>query len=300
VENQPRVSDRQAEAQCASAAIVNYNARDHLVACVRSLRREGVGEIVVADNSSRDGSEAALARSDSEARWLPTGANLGFGAAANRAVAATTGPYVLVLNPDTVIHPGTIAALTAALDAEPRLAAVGPQMDNPDGSVYPSARRFPDLVTATGHAFVGLIRPDNRFTRRYRMLDTDPDRAAAAAGGTSPVDWVSGAAMMVRRSAFEAVGGFDPSYFMYVEDVDLCWRWRQAQWLVGYTPAGRVTHAVGASSRQVPYRMIAAHHRSLLRFAVRTTTGAQRLLLPAVAVGLAVRTVAAWVTHRFA
>jgi N-acetylglucosaminyl-diphospho-decaprenol L-rhamnosyltransferase len=271
-----------------AAVIVNYNVRDHLLACVRSLRDEGVDEIVVVDNDSRDGSGPALAAADANVRFLPAGANLGFGTAANRGVAATGASRLLILNPDAVVEPGCVKSLVAVLDGDDGLAVVGPRVDNPDGTRYPSARRFPDLGVAAGHAFLGLVRPGNRFTRRYRMLDRDPDRAG-------DVDWVSGTCMLVRRAAFDAVGGFDEAYFMYVEDVDLCWRLRRAGWRVGYEPAAGVVHTVGASSERAPYRMIAAHHRSLLRFAVRSTTGGRRLLLPLVAVGLSVRTVLAWV-----
>ena len=102
---------------------------------------------------------------------------------------------------------------------DPRLAVVGPRIDNPDGSLYPSARRFPKMADAAGHAFLGMVWRGNPFTRRYRMLDWDHAQAG-------PVDWVGGACMLVRRTAFEQVGGFDPAYFMYVEDVDLCWRLR--------------------------------------------------------------------------
>ncbi len=273
-----------------AAVVVNYNARDHLVECVRSLRAGGVARVVVVDNASADGLGEALAVADPGAVFVPTGGNLGFGTAANRGVAATTTPYVLILNPDVVVRPGAVEALAAALDADARLAVVGPRVDNPDGTLYPSARRFPDLPVAAGHAFLGLVRPSNRFTRSYRMLDADRSRPG-------PVDWVSGTCMLARRSAFDAVGGFDEAYFMYVEDVDLCWRFWRAGWRVGYEPAARVTHAVGASSELAPYRMIAAHHRSLLRFAAKTTTGARRALLPVVAAGLAVRTVAAWAHH---
>ena len=269
------------------AVVVNYNTRDHLLRCVASLRAEGVGEIVVVDNDSVDGSGAALAAVD-DALFVNTGANLGFGRAANLGVASTTGPLLLVMNPDAVVHPGAVAAMVAALRTDDNLALVGPRVDNPDGTLYPSVRRFPDLTVAAGHAFVGLFRPDNRFTRRYKMVDTDRDRAC-------DVDWVSGTCMLVRRWAFEAVGGFDPAYFMYVEDVDLCWRLHRAGWRIGYEPAARVTHTVGASSDLAPYRMIAAHHRSLLRFAARTSAGSRRLLLPAVAAGLGVRTLLAWV-----
>ncbi len=273
-----------------AAVIVNYNVRDHLLACVRSLREEGVREVVVVDNDSRDGSGLALAAADPDVRFIPAGANLGFGRAANRGVAATDASRVLILNPDAVVEPGCVKALLAALDGDEGLAAVGPRVDNPDGTRYPSARRFPDMAVAAGHAFLGLFRPDNRFTRNYRMLDGDAEQAA-------DVDWVSGTCMLVRRPAFDAVGGFDEAYFMYVEDVDLCWRLRQAGWRVGYEPAARVVHTVGASSERAPYRMIAAHHRSLLRFAARSTTGRRRLLLPLVAVGLALRTLMAW-AHR--
>jgi len=269
-----------------SAVVVNYNTRDHLLRCVASLRADGVEEIVVVDNDSVDGSGAALAAVD-DAVFVPTGANLGFGSAANVGAAATAGPLLLVMNPDAVVEPGAVPAMVDALNGDDGLAVVGPRVENPDGTCYPSARRFPELAVAVGHAFVGLVRPDNRFTRRYKMLDVDRDVAA-------DVDWVSGTCLLARRSAFDAVGGFDESYFMYVEDVDLCWRLHRAGWRVGYEPRARVVHTVGASSDLAPYRMIAAHHRSLLRFAARTSTGARRLLLPFVAVGLAVRTVLAW------
>ena len=105
-----------------SAVIVNFNARPHLVECVRSLRADGVDQIVVVDNASSDGSEAALAESDPDSRFLPTGSNLGFGTAANVGVANTASAYVLVLNPDTILQPGTTKALAAALDRDPRMA----------------------------------------------------------------------------------------------------------------------------------------------------------------------------------
>ena len=265
------------------AVVVNYNAGDYLIDCVRSVRADGVVDIVVADNSSSDGSDRAVAANDSNVVVLPTGANLGFGAAANRGVAACPGDYVLLLNPDTLVEPGTVKVLADALDRDPGLALVGPRVENLDGSLYPSARTFPSVADAMGHAFLGLVNPSNRFTRRYRMLDWD--HAVAR-----DVDWVAGTCTLLRRSAFEAVGGFDERYFMYVEDVDLCWRlWRSGR-RVAYEPAGRVVHKIGLSSEQTPYRMIAEHHRSLLRFSAATLRGPQRALLPLVAAGLAVRT----------
>jgi N-acetylglucosaminyl-diphospho-decaprenol L-rhamnosyltransferase len=274
-----------------SAVVVSFNSAADLPDCLRSLRSEGVADVVVVDNASADSSVEVVRRADPEARVVQTGANLGFGSAANRGVAVTTGDHILILNPDTVVEPGTVKALSEALDRDSGLAAVGPRLENVDGSLYPSVRRFPDLTVAFGHAFLGLIWPRNPATRRYRMLDWDHDQAA------NDVDWVSGACFLVRRTAFDMVGGFDEAYFMYVEDVDLCWRLGQAGWRIGYEPGGRVVHALGGSSRLVPYRMIAEHHRSLLRFVSKSSAGARRAIVPVVAAGLALRTVVAWAHH---
>lgn len=265
-----------------SAVVVNYNARDHLLECVRSLRAEGVDEVVVADSASADGSREALAAADPAARFVPVGANLGYGAGANRGVAAAAGDHLLVCNSDVVVEPGAVKSLAAVLDADRRAALVGPLVENLDGTVYPSPRTFPDLPVALGHAFAGLVAPRNRFTRRYRMLDWDHSRPAA-------VDWVSGACFLARREAWEVLGGFDEGYFMYVEDVDLCWRARQAGWTVAFEPAARVVHAQGVSTDLAPYRMIVEHHRSLLRFYRRSTAGARRVPVPVVGAGLAAR-----------
>jgi len=276
-----------AERPRVSAVIVNYNARDHLVDCVRSVRADGVDEIIVVDNGSTDGSLDAVTRIDPDVVVVRTGGNLGFGSAANRGLAVAGGEYVAILNPDVIVESGTMKALATALDADPGLGATAPRVDNPDGTLYPSVRAFPRMADAIGHAFLGFVAPRNRFSRNYRMLDWDHARA-------SDVDWASGTCLMLRATALGDEGRFDESYFMYVEDVDLCWRLREAGWRVGYEPAGRVVHTVGASSELAPYRMILAHHRSLLRFSARTANGRRRLILPLVAVGLALRTVLAW------
>ena len=178
--------------------------------------------MVVVDNGSVDGSEQVVRAAGAE--WLPTGANLGYGRAANRGAApapARAADYLLVCNPDLELGPGAVDALVSALAADPTLGVVGPGLWNDDGSLYPSARTFPDMVDAVGHGLLGLVAPGNRFTRRYRLLDWDHSRPAQ-------VDWVSGACFLVRREAWDAVGGFDPAYFMYMEDVDLCWRLHRA------------------------------------------------------------------------
>ncbi len=269
-------------AAAVGAVVVNYNAHVHLEECVRSLRADGVERIAVVDNASTDGSEARLRALEPDTTVVRLGRNVGYGAGANRGAAVLDTPYLLILNADTVIEPGMVKALSAVLDTHPTVGAVGPRVDSPTGEVYPSARTFPGIFDALGHGFLGIFWPSNPFSRRYRMLDWDHADARE-------VDWISGACFLVRRTAFDAVVGFDESYFMYSEDVDLCWRLRRAGWDIYYEPAGRVMHVQGASTEHHPFRMIAAHHISLLRFAARSTTGAKRLLLPVVAVGLAVR-----------
>ena len=263
-----------------AAVVVNYNAGKCLQSCFDSIAACGVRDIVVVDNGSVDGSRAVAEAAG--ARWVETGGNVGYGRAANRGVSAdgSSDPRgLLICNPDLVVGDGAIAVMEQALDADPMVGAVGPRIVNPDGTLYPSARSFPRMLDAIGHGLLGQVAPRNRFSRRYRMLDWD-HRAAA------DVDWVSGACFLVRREAWDEVGGFDPSYFMYMEDVDLCWRLGRAGWRVRYEPRAEVLHVQGVSADLHPYRMLAAHHVSMWRFAWRTTTGLQRLALPLVGIGL--------------
>jgi N-acetylglucosaminyl-diphospho-decaprenol L-rhamnosyltransferase len=267
-----------------AAVVVNFESGSALTECLRTLVSESPGEVVVVDNGSADGSTAEVSRDFPTVELVVTGRNLGYGAAANRGAAATTAELILVCNPDLTVHPGALAALVAILDEQPEVAVTGPLIRTPAGDRYPSARRFPSLIDAGGHALLGLFAPDNRFTRSYQR-----DDAAMASGTPQRVDWLSGACFLVRRSAFEAVGGFDEAYFMYAEDADLCWRLARAGWAATYTPTAEVLHVQGVSTDHHPYRMIVEHHRSLLRFAWRSTEGWRRLLLPLVTVGIGVR-----------
>jgi N-acetylglucosaminyl-diphospho-decaprenol L-rhamnosyltransferase len=273
------------------AVVVDYDAGAVLAACVASLHDDGVDRVVVVENGGPDGARTALEAAGLQAPVVATGRNLGYGAGANRGVAACgASDYVLVCNPDLVVFPGAVASLSAALDAEPSWALVGPRITDADGSVYPSARRFPSMTDAAGHALLALFKPDNRFSRRYR--DAGGDRRSGA-------DWVSGACFLARRRAFEELGGFDEGYFMFLEDTDLCWRAHRAGWGVGFEPAAVVAHTEGVSRSRHPYRMLMAHHRSALRFANRTTEGWRRAALPLAAVVLGVRFVIALADQAF-
>lgn len=263
-----------------AVVVVNYNAGEFLVPGIRSILADGgppLGppEVVVVDNASTDDSLALLRASGLDVRVVHSGGNRGYATAANIGIAATTAPVVAVCNPDLEFEPGTAAGLVPRFGREPDLGALGPQIRNLDGSIYPSARAIPSIVDGVGHGVLGFVKPDNPFTRRYRQLDADPDVAR-------DVDWVSGAAIWFRRAAIDQIGGWDEQFFMYVEDVDVCWRLRRARWRIGYEPAGRVVHRQGVSTDQTPYRMIIEHHRSMWRFARKRWTGVRAvLLLPA-------------------
>jgi N-acetylglucosaminyl-diphospho-decaprenol L-rhamnosyltransferase len=265
--------------------IINFEYGPLLLKCVRSLLADdsaGPFEIVIVDNGSSDGSVAAVRSAEPQVRIVTSPGNVGYARAANLGIAATSAPVVAVFNADLTTHPRTAAALVERLEREPRLGAVGPRIRNTDGSDYPSARVNPSVPVAVGHGLLCLWWPTNPATRRYKQLDATPS-------APRDVDWVSGAAIFQRREAVESVGGWDERYFMYMEDMDLCWRLRGAGWRIAYEPAGAITHVQGAVTRRRPYRMLFEHHRSAWRFARRRFTGVKILLLPFAAVYLAFR-----------
>ena len=264
---------------------MNFESGPLLTATVQSLQEDtsaGPGELVVVDNGSTDGSVARLLEARPDVQVITPPTNGGYAAGANRGIEATRSPIDASCNSDIYVASGTAKALVSRLEAEDDLGAIGPAIENPDGSHYPSARVVPRLRDAIGHGIFGFLKPDNRFTRRYRQLDADPDKPR-------DVDWVSGAAVWLRRSALEEIGGWDEGYFMYVEDVDLCSRLRSSGWRIAFEPAGRVVHIQGASTDLQPKRMIVAHHRSLLRFAGKRWRGWRRVLLVPAAVFLGAR-----------
>jgi N-acetylglucosaminyl-diphospho-decaprenol L-rhamnosyltransferase len=263
--------------------IVTFNSERHIQACLESLpSNRRVSSVVVVDNKSTDNTLGIVTEKFPQVRVVQTGANIGFGSAANRGLAVDQdSEYVCILNPDTVVDPGAIDVLSKFLDDQKQVAIVGPQVRNLDGTVYPSARSFPKPLTALGHSLLGVFWERNPLSNRYRTTDL-----------ASP-DWVSGTAMLARRAALDQVSGFDERYFMYVEDLDLCWRLRQARWHIGYCPEAVVTHEIGGSSsvasKHVSRALILEHHRSAWRFARRSTTGYQSVLIPFYAVALGTR-----------
>jgi len=260
-----------------AAVVVNYNAGEHLLRCISSLHASAGDaslDVVIVDNASRDGSAAAAVAAYPSVRLLENPVNRGFAAAANRGIRETDAPHVLLLNPDAEITGGTLASLLKVVADRPGAGVVGVLVLNSDGSLQPSARRVPGIGEGLAHAFLGQVRPDNRFTRAYTMADWDRR-------SEREVDWVSGSAMLLRRKALEQVGLFDEGYFMYVEDVDLCTRMRAAGWTVLFSPELEAVHQIGVSSASAPRRMAHEHSKSIYRyFAKHVATGPRVALRP--------------------
>ncbi|MHC4947255.1 MAG: glycosyltransferase family 2 protein [Planctomycetota bacterium] len=222
-----------------SVVIVNYNNGRVLAGCLPSLREALAGldaEVILSDNGSRDGSVDWVRTEFPEIRILENDANLGFAEANDRALPLVHGRHVLFLNPDTVVEPDAIRALLAFLDATPQATVVGGLLLNGDGSRQISTRAFPTLWTffcrQTGLAFRRPTSP------RFAGCDYgDWDGTTARR-----VDWVSGAALMIRREAMAVVGGFDPGFFLTYDEVDLCRRLHRRGHEIWYTPDSRIVH----------------------------------------------------------
>jgi N-acetylglucosaminyl-diphospho-decaprenol L-rhamnosyltransferase len=243
---------------------VTYSPGDSLAALLDSIPAASSRPVtvVLADNGSTDGSvEIAAGRPD--VRLLRTGANLGYGAAANAGVAALDPgiAWVIVINPDVVLAPGSIDAMIEAAKRHATAGAFGPLITTPEGIVYPSARHLPSLGGGVGHAVFGWWWPKNPWTRRYRQDAAEPVERTAG--------WLSGSCILLRRKAFAEIDGFDPAYFMYFEDVDLGDRLSRAGWSSVYVPSARVVHRGGHSTERAPAAMAAAHHRSAYRYLSR-------------------------------
>jgi N-acetylglucosaminyl-diphospho-decaprenol L-rhamnosyltransferase len=275
-----------------AAVVVDHDAGPLLEGCVRSLLDDGASSVVVVENGEPSSADLALGQltsgSDpSQVVVLRPQKNIGFGAGVNRGLAVLAGlspapDWVLICNPDLRVHPGALDALRGVLEERPAWAMVGPRIYTEEGTVYPSVRRFPSFIDAAGHALLALFNPENRFTKRYNPGTPEGE-------GVSEAGWISGSCFLARRVALEELGGFDEAYFMYAEDMDLCWRAHHAGWGIGFTGAASVTHIQGVSTARYPYKMMWAHHRSALRFTVRTTSGWRRAALPLATVVLGLR-----------
>ncbi len=251
-----------------SVIIVNWNTCELLDRCLNTLSIElkalnlfdSGSEVYVIDNNSADGSQTAVAKNHPWVKLISNEDNLGYARANNQALQLASGKHVLLLNPDTEIYSGAIGSLISFLDDHLRAGIVAPQLINTDGSIQSSCRTFPSF-TALLYELVGLSRimPAGSRARSYKMLDWGHD-------DERQVDQPEGACLLIRKELFSQIGLFDEGFFMLFEEVDWCYRAKQAGWEIWFTPKAKVLHHLGQAIKQVKIKMILSSHRGLYRY----------------------------------
>ncbi len=248
-----------------SIIIVNWNVCELLRRCLASIEANRGAlslEIIVVDNASVDGSVRMVESEFPQVHLIASRENLGYTGGNNLGVKEAGGRYLLILNPDTEIVGDALEQMVAYLDKHPEVGAVGPQLVYPDGSVQSSRRRFPGVATVF---FQGTplswrwFRDDNRFARMHCMADRPDDEIQS-------VDWLVGAALVIRRETWQEVGPFDDQFFMYSDEVDWCHRCRDLGWQIHYFPKAQIIHYEGRSSTQIAVMSRARFHRSRIRY----------------------------------
>jgi N-acetylglucosaminyl-diphospho-decaprenol L-rhamnosyltransferase len=243
-----------------SIIILNWNTCDQLVKCLDAINQSGGdldSEIFVVDNASSDGSQTMVRQRFPHVNLIANTENVGFARGNNQGLAAGRGRYALLVNSDAFVWPGAIQALVSWADLQPQAGIIGAQLLNADGSFQASHTPFPNLwrewliLSGMGRLIYG---------RWY------PSRGPGEDQGPQIVDYVEGACLLVRRKAFEEVGGLDEAYFMYAEEVEWCYAMHAKGWQVWYQPAAKVTHLGGGSSRNRPFQREADLYRSRVRF----------------------------------
>lgn len=255
------MTELRSEVESVAVLTVSYHSDDVLPGFLASIPRStsAATYVVVADNLASASTEQIAAAADAHYIALPD--NPGYGTAMDLAAAQVpvSIEWLLISNPDVVLRPGALDRLLATAMSDIRIASIGPAVLTPEGEVYPSARAIPSLRTGVGHALFANIWMGNPWTRAYRN-DSEAAPVARDAG------WLSGSCLLVRRSAFDQIGGFDQGFFMYFEDVDLGYRFGRAGFRNVYEPAAVVEHGGAHSTRSDSAAMIKAHHASARRF----------------------------------
>ncbi|HRQ37543.1 MAG TPA: glycosyltransferase family 2 protein [Chloroflexota bacterium] len=242
--------------------IVSWNVRELLRDCLRSITQtqgDLALETIVVDSASSDGSPEMVAAEFPQVKLIAATENVGFPRGNNMGIAKAHGRYILLLNPDTVLHENALAHMVTYLENHRDVGVVGAQLLNEDGSVQSSRRRFPTLTTAFFESTWLQARAPQRILNRYYALDLPDDQVA-------DVDWVMGACLMTRQEIAQSIGGLDEGYFMYSEELDWCRRIKMAGWRVVYLPTAQVTHYQGKSSEQVVAQRHIYFNRAKLRY----------------------------------
>jgi len=255
-----------------SIIIVNYRRFDLTSKCVESLRvHSPQTEIILVDNASRDGSVERLREIFPDITIVEMNGNNGFGFANNAGAAAASGNHLFFLNNDTIVHSDSPQHLSSVLQKEQKAAVVGPRLSYEDGSFQLSFGFDPSPLNEwkTKRMKKGLFRRDAKLA----------DKVQSRYASVTPVDWVTGAALMIRSEVFESIGGFDEAYFMYFEDADLCRRVRKKGWAVLYDPAATIMHYEGGSVASNDMSVYIGYRRSQLRYYRKHGTLLSRVIL---------------------
>ena len=267
--------------------IVNYKSTDYLLTCLRSVMESLNGfhaDIFVQDNASTDGVERVLPEFP-HIKLTRNPCNIGFAAAVNQALFQGKNPYVMLLNPDTIVLDGFFKESLDFMKHHPRTGIMGPKVLEEDGKLQNSARSFPTILTAFfgRTSFLSRFFPKNPMTlKNLPSLESD---------GCSPmeVDWVSGACMVVDRKAIEAGGGLDNRFFLYWEDADWCRRMWKTGWKVIYYPKVSVRHFTGVSSKKEVLKSVIEFHKSAFRLFEKYEPSKVSLFKPFILSGLLFR-----------
>ena len=239
-----------------SIVVVSWNTKELLAQCLDSIKAHppaGPYELIVVDNGSQDGSPEMVAQQHPDVHLIRNGDNLGFAQANNQAMGVAAGRYILLLNPDTTVHAGALAALVTFLEKHPQAGAGGARLLNPDGSLQHSCSPAPTLFNEWLHLF-HLDRD-----RRHGMSAWHIDAARE-------VERLMGACLMLRREAIERIGPLDERYFMYSEEVDYCYRLRKAGWRLYWVPQAVVVHYGGQSTGQIADEMFLQLYQNKLLY----------------------------------
>ncbi|MGQ9664027.1 MAG: glycosyltransferase [bacterium] len=247
-----------------SVVIVNYNVKHFLEQCLMAVERARHNlktEIIVVDNASVDGSQSMVKKKFPQVQLIENHKNLGFGKANNQAMKIARGKYIFILNPDTLIQEDTLLVLKNFLDEHPEVSMVGCKLINPDGTFQVASRRSIPTPWVAFTKIVGLSRifPKSKIFGRYNLTYLSPELE-------SEVDVLSGSLMMVRKDILAKVGYFDEDYFMYGEDIDLCYRIKKAGGKIYYTPKTKAIHYKGESTKKGEFSYITNFYTSMLIF----------------------------------
>jgi len=243
-------------------SIVSYNSFDFLKECLESILKNPPSvdyEVIVVDNASIDGTSEYIKKNYSGIKLISNTRNTGFAAANNIAVKKTNSKHVLLMNSDCRVYEKSLDNLVGFMEKNPTVGIAGPKIINSDGTIQLSCRKFPSIFNAALHTILGDVFPQNPFSKSYKLAGVSRDRPFK-------VDWVSGSCMIIRREALNETGLLDERYFMYVEDLDICYRMWQKNWEVYYCPDAKIMHHIAGSSGSGKIKSSFRMQRSVFHF----------------------------------